>query len=969
MGNEEKDCMKKRVCLRIFLISVIILLSGMFCGFSTQSEQRKIKVGYVPNDGFITEEENGTYDGYMSEYMELLSYYGEWQCEYVAGTLEECLSWLAEGKIDIFPGIRQSEVQEGIAISDLPLTQENDSIYMLDDGKAAAYDNLQNMRIGYVKGASRNEKFFEKNRLECEFVEYESISELSAALDSKQVNAAMGMFCKDNPDWKLIASLNPRAIYIGFYAQDTDLMEKVESALEKVSIEMPELLNELKEKYGNSAGNSNIVLSQVEKEWISKNPILRIAYVREDIPNEYRNKDGDADGINIDIILKVLEKVGLMSHWIPVESVSEGIDYLENGLVDAVAGVNDLDVEKGLDNLLLTESYRENGYSVLGRKDTRLSDEDNPPAFVLQKGDLNAIHYAAEFYPDSEVVLVDTESEIFEKIKTGKGDVTVVTSFTTEYYLLKYGRKIDLLSDKQIEVPVSIAISQGGSNQLLLSVLNHGIRHLTMEETNASILKYSNQQKDYTVWMTIKKNLRPILAAVIVMAGIILLYVLLHRRYQNARFWKAVYIDNVTERDNYEKMLLDVGKIFEAGQQTQYAVCYMDIVKFKHINETFGYAEGDRLLKSISDGLESIRKEGEYFSRVSADQFVYFTKEKDQKSIIKRMEQLENYVIEEKQKREMNYTFKLLTGIYLIHEKEDMMLAFDKANIARKSIKNREIRIAVYDDKMNELIMKEREIEGIMDKALNNQEFLVYLQPRVDIKDGRIIGAEALVRWQRTNNEFLYPDVFIPLFEKNGFIRELDFYMYEKVCRMIRTRLDEGKKVVPISLNVSRLNLIGEEFIKRFNAIVHKCRIPEGYLELELTESLLVEDATVMIDTVNQLKANNYSVSVDDFGSGYSSLNVLKQLNFDVLKIDREFLREDGFQKKDIIILESVIRMAKDLEMKTLIEGVETLEQVEMLRKLGCDYAQGYYFARPMPMQDFIDLLDKQESEEQKELH
>lgn len=532
-----------------------------------------------------------------------------------------------------------------------------------------------------------------------------------------------------------------------------------------------------------------------------------------------------------------------------------------------------------------------------------------------------------------------------------------------EYYTLKYGSSIAILAKNHMQVSLSMAIGHGGSKQVMLSVLNHAIRHLTMEEVNGVVLQNSTLQKDYTLWMNIKKNIVLILAVTGTVVGIFVLYMFLQRRHQNAKFWKAVYIDNVTQRDNYEKMLLDIDSIFKEGHQKEYAVCYMDIVKFKHINESFGYAEGDRLLKTISDGIELNRKEGEYFSRVSADQFVFFVKDRNKSDIIKRMEQLESYVIEENHKNEMNYSFKLLIGIYLLNEEEDKMLALDKANIARKSIKNREINIAVYDEQMNARIAKEREIEAIMEKSLKNQEFLVYLQPRVDIKNGRIVGAEALVRWQRTNNEFLYPGVFVPLFEKNGFIRDLDFYMYEKVCGMIRTRLDENKPIVPISLNVSRLNLVGEDFIKRFNSIVHKAQIPEGYLELELTESLLVEDATVMIDTVNQLKANHYSVSIDDFGSGYSSLNVLKQLNFDVLKIDREFLREDGFQQKDIIILESVIRMAKDLEMKTLIEGVETLEQVEMLRDLGCDYAQGYYFAKPMPMQEFVELLDKQEAE------
>lgn len=961
--------MRKGFGLKVFILFIMVIFTGVLCGFTEKSDQRLVKVGYVPNDGFIHENDNGTYDGYMSEYMELLSYYGEWQCEYVEGTLEECLTWLAEGKIDIFPGMCESEVREGITISDLPLTQEKDSIYMLNDGKVAAgnYESLQDMRVGYVDGASLNEDFFETNRLACEFVTYDSMESLSAALEDRQVNAAMGMFCNDTTDMKLIARLNPRAIYIGFHSEDTQLKEQVEAALEKVSMEMPELMNELKEKYSDSSTHSNsVILSQIEQEWLTKNPTLRIAYVREDIPNEYRNEEGVASGINVEILQKIFENVGLISHWIPVENVQEGIAYLENGLVDAVAGINgdvDMVTETGLENLFLTESYRKTSYSILGRKEVSLTDVEKPPVFVLQKGDINGINFVHSHYPLSEVILSDSEEELYNQIKSGKGDATVVSASTEEYYLLKYGGKINCLSENYMEASLCVAVGQGGSNQLLLSILDHGIRHLAMDEVNMIVMENSTLQKEYTFWMNVKKNRIPILAGIAVMVGIIVCYMILHRRYQNARFWKAVYIDAVTERDNYEKMLMDIEKIFEEGRQTEYAVCYMDIVKFKNINENFGYAEGNRLLKLISDTLEENKKDGEYFSRVSADRFVYFMKDKEQTSIIKRINMLENHVAEENRKLEITYPFKLLVGIYLINEAEDKMSAFDKANIARKSIKDREINIAVYDEKMNERILKEREIEAIMEKALNNQEFLVYLQPRVDIRNSRIVGAEALVRWQRTNSEFLYPGSFIPLFERNGFIKNLDFYIYEKVCRLIRTRLDVGKKVVPISLNVSRLHLVGDDFLKKFNKIVHNLQIPEKYLELELTESLLVEDPTVMIDTVNQLKANSYCVSIDDFGSGYSSLNILKQLHFDVLKIDKEFLRADGFQEKDVIILRSVIQMAKALEMKVLIEGIETKEQADLLCGLGCDYAQGYYFAKPMPMQDFIELLDKQEAE------
>lgn len=256
--------MKKGLRLKIYIGCLLLILFGVLCGFADQTEQRVIKVGYVPTEGYIEKTENGTYKGYMSEYLELLSYYGEWQCEYVPGTVEECRTWLAEGKIDILPGISRVETVEGIVLSDLPLDQVNDSIYVLDDGKIASYENLQDMRIGYVEGCPLNEDYFQKKRLNCEFEAFSHMSELLTALEEQKVNGAMGVFCSDASDLKLIAKLNPRAVYIGFHQGDEEVKAQVEDALEKVSMEMPELLEELKEKYSASSKNYEVVLSSVE---------------------------------------------------------------------------------------------------------------------------------------------------------------------------------------------------------------------------------------------------------------------------------------------------------------------------------------------------------------------------------------------------------------------------------------------------------------------------------------------------------------------------------------------------------------------------------------------------------------------------------------------------------------------------------------------------------------------------------
>lgn len=410
--------------------------------------------------------------------------------------------------------------------------------------------------------------------------------------------------------------------------------------------------------------------------------------------------------------------------------------------------------------------------------------------------------------------------------------------------------------------------------------------------------------------------------------------------------------------------MLDVKPLFDGTHAGQYAVCALDIVKFKNLNETYGYSAGNKVLEVMAELIAGECKEEEFSARAGGDQFALVLKGHVTDEHVKRMETLTRKIEREVGMLNSEYRVRCIAGIYLLQDDQDPYYAIDKANLARKVARDsRGHNVAVYDIMMHKRVLKEREIESIMYQALEDEEFLVYLQPRVIIGTGEIVAAEALVRWQRPNGEMIYPDTFIPLFETNGFIREMDFYIYEQVCRMIRERLEKNLPVVPVSVNVSRAHLETGNFIASINELMDKYEIPRRYIELELTESLLVEDPARMIETANQLKENQYMLSIDDFGSGYSSLNILKQLKFDILKIDKEFLRIEGAKPEDKIILESVIHMAKKLKMQVLVEGVELEEQQHMLTKMGCDFAQGYYFSRPIPVSDFLAMLERQREE------
>ena len=282
----------------------------------------------------------------------------------------------------------------------------------------------------------------------------------------------------------------------------------------------------------------------------------------------------------------------------------------------------------------------------------------------------------------------------------------------------------------------------------------------------------------------------------------------------------------------------------------------------------------------------------------------------------------------------------------------------DRANLALNRAKgNFQTPYCVYDDNMRQQMVMEQKIVNAMESAIENKEFTLYLQPKYEIINETLIGAEALVRWNSKTGGFISPADFIPVFEKNGFVYDVDKFIWEETCRCLRRWLDEGKKVVPVSVNVSRIDLYDPMLLDYLVELREQYRIPEDLLELEITESAYTEDPDQIIATTSQLSKAGFMILMDDFGSGYSSLTSLKKMHIDILKLDMGFLNSKDESVKGGNILAAIMQMAHSLNMQTIAEGVETKEQVDFLRSIGCQWVQGYYYSRPLPVADYEKLL------------
>ena len=270
-----------------------------------------------------------------------------------------------------------------------------------------------------------------------------------------------------------------------------------------------------------------------------------------------------------------------------------------------------------------------------------------------------------------------------------------------------------------------------------------------------------------------------------------------------------------------------------------------------------------------------------------------------------------------------------------------------------------ENKIAFFDVEMNNQRIWERKVEDDMSRALANKEFQVYLQPKISTTEEVLAGAEALVRWIHPQEGFIPPNKFIPIFESNGFITKLDDYMLEEVASLQAQWIAQKRKIVPISVNISRAHFTRSDLATHISSIVDKYKVPHNVIELELTESAFFDDKKLLLNTIKQLRESGFSVSMDDFGAGYSSLNSLKEMQIDVLKIDADFFRGANAEERGMLIVSEVIDLAKKLDMKIVAEGIESREQVDFLTEQECDLIQGYFFAKPMPVAEFVEKYNE----------
>lgn len=412
--------------------------------------------------------------------------------------------------------------------------------------------------------------------------------------------------------------------------------------------------------------------------------------------------------------------------------------------------------------------------------------------------------------------------------------------------------------------------------------------------------------------------------------------------------------DRLTGLYSSDYFVQRIKDILVQNPDKEYDIICCNIENFKLYNDAFGVVNGDKLLCEMAALFKESVKNEEALSRFRADRFMW----------IKESEPFYENEFFEKINRKIKQlpsanNLNIKWGVYKITDRtlpaEKMC---DRIMLAVDSIKGQYMKyFAMYDETMRDRLLREQDIIDSMAEALVENQFAVYFQPKISLTDGRLAGAEALVRWNHPEKGMISPGEFIPLFEKNGFITQMDQYVWEKTCTLMENWKDKGYPVVPVSVNVSRADFYQADLPVCLNSLVRKYGLAPKDLHLEVTESVYTENTVQILRMIEELRSLGFVIELDDFGSGYSSLNMLNQMELDIMKLDMKFIRSEMMKPEDQGILRFIIELAHSKKLSVVAEGIETSEQVDRIRKLGCDYAQGYYFSKPISESDFEEVL------------
>lgn len=945
----------KRVRQFVHLILTACIMGSMILtAQGTSNGTTVVRVGVPIQHGISYLDENGEYAGYMIDYLEYLSLYTNWDYEFVTAEgdtntqISTLMQMLMNGEIDMMGTMNYlPELEEYFLYPSYSYGTTYTSLTVLEDSTRWAEEDFASwdgMIIASAPQLSQRmdelEQYANLNHFTYEVKEYPTISDALQAVRAGEADAILQVDMAIMDNFRTIARFAPTPYYFALYKGNQSLLQPLNNALYQMSRAYPYLQTELYDEYFYSSGR--FVMSEQDRQYIQNLGVLKVAFCDGNAPLQYV-RDGQVYGMAASYFEALAEATGLQYEPVIVQSCEDGIQRIEQGQVDLIACAASTSSYITVGGIQFTSPYF-SGSSLLvsGPSAAAPSDYEN----------------TQRFYTNTQAV--------FNRLRSGEMDYGRLDAYSINYYLQKQGLyenlSVDWSSDKNVSYCIGVTGHVPGN---LLAILNRYIRSVSEVESQSMFYKAMSANVTYTPTEWLYVHRFHLLSAFIVLSLSLCLHFLYHnirRTRQEATQTKQQLeqlsrYDNLTGAYNGGEFRLQLTQA--CSQKIPLMLVALNLRNFKYINETYGLSTADQFLCRIKHCLDKICQPGEFFCRQSADVFYLALRENQAEPAMERIQALLEMIQKEASELLGEYSVSVYCGCVLTAAAPEPFSAAAKHNYMMAALaqgkKNKKQSIFLYNEALHDAEQMRLYVESHMHHALEQEEFCMYLQPKMDLNTGLLTGAEALVRWQTKDRGLIFPNQFIPLFEENGFCVQLDLYMVEQVCKQLRQWLDEGMIPMNISVNQTRLLFASEGYVEKLLAITGKYHISPRYITLEILESLALEHMDQVNACIARLRDAGFRISMDDFGSGYSSLNTLGRLKIDELKLDRLFLMgvakdTDGTQRK---IMACILELAKQLNISTVAEGVETQENEQMMAQLSCNYGQGYYYSRPLTTVDF----------------
>jgi len=972
MYNEREKRRIGQMNLVLSVILSIIFACSIAGGFGRLqvygAQKRTVKVGFFPMEGYHEKKEDGTYSGMDVEYLETLCDYVNWEIEYV-----ECDSWdaalqlLADQKIDLVGSAQfSSERAEIYQYANLASGYTFGTI-AVNSGSELSYEDfgaMDQITYGVVKSYIRKEEFYEyladHGVNHPDVNEYNNTKELQAALADQEIDAIVHSLTEIKEGQRIIGRFAPMPIYYISYKGNDQVMRELNQGIADIKMKRPDLENELIVKYYDSRFDQTILLSQEEKAYIAEKKNIIVGYFDGYYPFSYEMK-GTYHGLTKQVLDEVTMLTGLTFQYVRMANMDEAKQALVDGRIDLLDYCGDTPKSMRDSGIMVTKSYAKVPHVIVMNRSSTIN-EINALAAVNNGDDEENI--VALVNEDARILFFDSQLDCLYAVNEGKADAAICDGYLSEYLLGSNLRlnKLEIRSVLNDAHVIYMAVKED-AEPLLLQILNKELIEVNDKMVNDYMLGDNLFAKN-SVENFIRTHSILIIVGIILIAVCIVL-VMLHMLRDSRRIQKLMYKDTELNIWNLNYLKYKAQQKIAADRNQNYAVVYMDICQFRRYNTLYGWYAGQKILELMVRVLaQNIDSDKELYARSQGDHFVLFIHYDSLPQLEARLSELEDKITQSIYEI-ADMRMPVTMGVCCIPPgNDDIQVSISYAIQASDLLKNsysNEIRI--YDENLRAQLKEHHDREKLLESVDINKDFVAYYQPKVDIRSEQIVGAEALVRFKdpTENGAIKAPGYFVPYYEQTGKITEIDFFVMECACKLLRRRMDAGKRIVPISCNFSRIHFTKENFPKQFEAMIDKYQIPKEYIEVEITETLVVEELQQhkVKETVEILRQKGIRLSIDDFGSGYSSLGVFEQIPASVIKLDRSFLLNNENRVRQIKIMKNIVNLAQDLDAQVVCEGVENENDTELMMEIGAYVAQGYRYSKPVPEEVFEEKLDK----------